>query len=427
MFSLIDKGGETKYVSVSSSQVVPQTSAVQFVLVIDDISQSEKQRLQIERSSRLDALGQLTGGIAHDFNNILTAILYSIVLAGRTDDPKLRAEHLKEAEKSVGRAQLQTSRLMTFAGKQPGLAESKSVAEVFRSFESLVRPILEANFEFAVNDVDADVSVLCDAPQLESTLMNLVLNSRDAMIAAGRGYKISLMARVVDAAPEVSLGQTDRSEMGGYVEISVADNGPGMDHETQRRAADPFFTTKEEGSGTGLGLAMAYSFSRQSNGFFQIYSELGVGTTVQLTLPRGASVGPQKAQPDEFDIHNGAGETILLVEDHASILKTTTMFLEDIGYVVVGALSSRDALEIARAGPDFDLLLTDVVMPGGINGFELARRVKEMRPSVAVVYFSGYTGFDSAEMGEVTAPLLQKPASPVELSQAIALAIQKAK
>jgi signal transduction histidine kinase len=262
VFSLMDSDGETKYVSVSSSQVVPRTAAIQFVLVIDDISQSEKQRLQIERSSRLDALGQLTGGIAHDFNNILTAILYSIVLAGRTDDPKLRAEHLKEAEKSVGRAKLQTSRLMTFAGRQPGLAETKSVAEVFRSFESLVRPILEASFEFAVDDVDADVSVLCDAPQLESTLMNLVLNSRDAMIAAGRGDKISLMARVVDAAPEVSLGQTDRSEMGGYVEISVADNGPGMDHETQRRAADPFFTTKEEGSGKCLKVSAVRAVAR---------------------------------------------------------------------------------------------------------------------------------------------------------------------
>lgn len=416
---------DPRYVRVSSAAVPNDEAGIHMVLIVDDVSLEERNRQVVERKGRLDALGQLTGGIAHDFNNLLTSLLYSIVLAGRTEDPEKRTESLREAEASVELARALTTRLMSFARKQPGMAEARPVERVFDDFQRFARPMLEENLEFITEIAKPGLSVYCDPVQLETALLNLVLNSRDAILRAGRGHRILLRARAVDVPAE----RTDTNAPDGsafrFVELSVSDNGPGMDPETRARATDPFFTTKGTNSGTGLGLSMVYGFARHSNGDLRIYSELGTGTTVQLVLPRGSAVGlDNRPQPDS-EIVLGTGQTILLVEDEPQILRAAAKLLNEIGYGVITATSGREALNLAEAGAEFDLLLTDVVMPGKIGGFELAASMRGMRPEVPVVYMSGYVGFTPSEMGAVAAPLLQKPAPAGELSRTLADALKE--
>ncbi|MEO0371776.1 MAG: ATP-binding protein [Pseudomonadota bacterium] len=419
-------GDGRRYVRVDNTDIEDKRSGIQTVLVIDDVSNEERNRQAIERKSRLDALGQLTGGIAHDFNNLLAAVLYAMELASRTEDGEKRGEYLETARASIEQGRALSNRLLSFARQQPGLASVKATDEVFADFLKLVRPMLEAQINMSFTVDDPGLRHYCDQTQLETALMNLVLNSRDAILRSGMGNRIELTARrtravtqeLEDRQPEGAQDGADPSSY-RYVEISVTDNGPGMDEETVARCTDPFFTTKDANSGTGLGLAIVYGFVRQSDGDLRIYSEQNVGTTVQIILPLGTEQGArEEAMPDE-EILRGNGETILVVEDEMQLLIMMTDMLEDLGYEVITARSGREALDIVESGDEFDLLLTDVVMPGSVGGFELARRVLAARPDMPVLYSSGYTGFTATEMGEVQAPLLQKPAPPAELSQLV--------
>lgn len=313
------------------------------------------------------------------------------------------------------------------------MALVKKTSDVLEEFEKLVRPMLEAQVEIDITVDEHDLRHFCDQTQLETALMSLVLNARDAILRSGKGSRIDIRARPVRALnkeldaqqAEAKADAPDGSSF-RYVEISVSDYGPGMDDETLARSTDPFFTTKDTNSGTGLGLAMVYGFVRQSDGDLRIYSELGVGTTVQLTVPRGSETGAREEAVPEEIIAPGGGQTLLVVEDEPQLLTMITDVLHDLGYRVVSARSGQDALALVEAGEQFDLLLTDVVMPGKVGGFELARRLRALRPTVPVIYTSGYTGFTASEMGEVRAPLLQKPTPPAELADAIFQALRNA-
>ena len=429
-------GGDRRYVRIDSVTLDEDDSNVSTVLVIDDVSDEERNRQVVERKSRLDALGQVTGGIAHDFNNLLGAMLYAIDLAGRSENADQRKKYLDTASTSVNRGRELTARLLAFARRQPGLVRTRLVSEIFAEFEKLVRPMIEAQIEVSLSVDDDRLQVSCDLVQLETALMNLVLNSRDAILRSGVGNAVNVRCRPatapnLDTVRENAVGTSAESQAGStlldetmFLEISVSDNGPGMDDETLKRATDPFFTTKDSNSGTGLGLAIVYGFARQSNGDLRIYSEEGRGTTVQMVLPSGGiaegAMTPEFAEPPA----KGAGETILLVEDELALRMMMSDVLEDLGYGVIGARNGEEALNLIDAGESFDLLLTDVVMPGSIGGFELARRVREQLPDMPVIYTSGYTGYTAEEMGIVKARLLQKPVSPTELAQAIAQEIR---
>ncbi|MEL7460065.1 MAG: PAS domain-containing protein [Pseudomonadota bacterium] len=426
----VQQGDERRYVRVDTAVIEEPDMDLQLVLVIDDVSNEERNRQVVERKNRLDALGQLTGGIAHDFNNILASQLYAVDLARKATDPQKRDAYLEIAANSIKRGRSLTTRLLAFARRQPGLATVKRTADALEEFSTLVRPMLEEQIEVEFNIEDDDLRHYCDPAQLETALMNLVLNCRDAILRSGSGSHIDVRARAVRSQPDDPIGQTDVLEQKKsgtsprFVEISVTDNGPGMDEETQARCTDPFFTTKETNSGTGLGLAMVYGFVRQSDGDLRIYSEEGVGTTVRMLLPRGTSEGAREAPMPEEAIEMGGGETLLVVEDELQLLVMISDVLTGLGYEVLSARSGQEALSLVESGEAFDLLLTDVVMPGTIGGFDLARRVREIRPEVPVIYTSGYTGFTATEMGAVQAPLLQKPAPPNELADAIKIALR---
>lgn len=423
-------GEEQRYVRIESARPETTEGAIHTVLVIDDISQEERNRQVVERKSRLDALGQLTGGIAHDFNNLLASLLYAVDLARRAKTEDKREGYLETAMSSLVRGRTLTSRLLAFARKQPGIASARKTSDVFDEFQMLVRPMLEAQIEIAFHVDEPGLRQYCDATQLETALMNLTLNARDAILRAGKGSKIDIRARPVrapnkdlDKRQETTGAETANAGSFRYVEISVMDNGPGMDKETLARCTDPFFTTKDSNSGTGLGLAMVYGFIRQSDGDLRIYSEEGVGTTVQMTLPRGSELGGREEPVAKEHPVRGDAQTILVVDDELPLLEGLADVLRELGYVVISARSGPEAMQLVEDGAGFDLLLTDVVMPGAFGGFELARRVREKHPDVPVIYTSGYTGFSAQEMGEVQAPMLQKPALPSELASAIANAL----
>lgn len=434
---------DPRYVRISSATLQPNdASNVRLVVVIDDVSEQEKNRQQVERASRLDALGQLTGGVAHDFNNLLATISYSMQLALIADTPEKRAKYIKTAMSSVDLGASLTKRLLAFAKKQPGVAEARLVSNVLEDFESLARPTIEEMIDLQIVNATEDLYVFCDAAQLENALLNLVINARDAILRSGKGSRILLQTRGVSeidedkvlrleddnshVASSVTGGAGDRVKSLRYVEFAISDDGPGMDEEVRRRALDPFFTTKETNSGTGLGLSMVYGFIQQSGGQLRIYSEKGHGTTIRLLLPRGVEDGDRETPMDIGAHPKGDGQTVLIVEDEEHLASMMGDVTASFGYRVLHASRGREALDILQSDQAVDCMLTDIVMPGGLGGFELAARARALRPDLPIIYMSGYTGFSHAQMGSVIAPMLAKPAAPGEVAAALSAALARA-
>lgn len=437
------RGEEPRFVRVATSNVTDEAPDVRAVIILDDVSEQERNRQQVERASRLDALGQLTGGIAHDFNNLLATIQYNLQLAQLKLDKTgetVADDYLDQALKSILRGANLTERLLSFAKRQPGRATSQSLQEIFKDFEALSKPTIEATIDYQLVSADEPLRVYCDQAQLENALLNLVLNSRDAIVSGGKGSIIRVQARGV---AEIDADLLTRKESPGtyiasrlhsehaksqdlpdnvayrYVEIAVTDDGPGMSDEVKARAIDPFFTTKGSNSGTGLGLSMVYGFIQQSGGELRIYSEEGHGTTVRLILPRGTSDGAREGVKRRKEVVPGGGQKILVVDDEPALLKSMVEIIEMLGYEAIGRKNAQEALLLLDGDESLDLMLTDIVMPGEHNGFELASKARDLRPDLPIVYMSGYTGYtgySENEMGDVRAELIAKPCAPNELS-----------
>lgn len=444
IFSMTKRGAdEIRYIRVSSAPDNTAEPAFKCVLILDDVSEQEKHRQQVERTSRLDALGQLTGGIAHDFNNLLATVQYALELA-QTENAANRQSYLETAKLSVDRGSELTKRLLAFAKQQPGLSASKDVDGIVDEFRRLATPLIEASVDVKYAIKEEDLWVYCDTAQLGNALLNLLLNARDAILRSGTGSKITVLVRGIN---ELDADLTLRREHPNtyiakglyaehskdhkradntafrYVEFAVTDNGPGMPEEVKRRAIDPFFTTKSTNSGTGLGLSMVYGFIQQANGELRIYSEPGQGTTVRLLLPRGTPFGEREEPLLRDKPAQGNGESILIVEDEISLAMLLDDLITSLGYVVETVSSGVAAMELLDSGDHFDLLITDIVIPGGMDGFKLAQSVRDKSPDMPLIYMSGYTGYTDTDMGAVVAPMLQKPCPPLELAQAIHTAL----
>jgi signal transduction histidine kinase/HAMP domain-containing protein len=427
-----------RYVRLTSNRVDDAESTVRMVLAIDDVSEAEQNRQQIERTARLDALGQLTGGIAHDFNNLLATIQYAIKLSSGGADPERREKYQKIALDSVERGAQLSSRLLTFAKRQPGMSRSHKIEDILSDFEELIAPTIESAITISLKVETPGMNVYCDRAQLENALLNLVLNARDAILSENKGDEITVAVRSVSELklsdrgrsadpnryPTNALEAELRAQEDGsldhsyrYIEFLVTDNGPGMTNEVKHRALDPFFTTKSTNSGTGLGLSMVYGFVQQSGGEMRVYSELGHGTTMQLLLPRGSDDN-EREEPVLRDIPvAGNGQRILVVEDEVYLREAMNDLIVGLGYEVQVASSGREAMKLIEDGLELDLLLTDIVMPGGIGGFDLAAGARKVHPQLPILYMSGYAAYTDREMGVVIAPLLQKPCSPLILAE----------
>ena len=362
--------------------------AVRMVGSMVDITERRQLEEQLRQAQRLEAVGQLTGGVAHDFNNLLTVIMGNAELLAdvHATDPGARNLATMIGNAAERGAEL-TRRLLAFARKQPLAPKATDINRLLTGMSALLRRTLGEQFDTAIVPAASLPLAQIDAPQLENAILNLCINARDAMPGGGtltlETADVELDADYAAANAEVTPGH--------YVMIAVTDSGVGMPADFVARAFEPFFTTKEVGKGTGLGLSMVYGFVKQSRGHVKIYSEVGVGTTVNLYLPRAVDAG-FVAEPDVAgdELPHGP-EKILLVEDDEPVRLHVAALLQRLGYTVVGARNGPEALHLLRQIPDFDLLFTDIVMPGGMNGVQLAAEAGQLRADLPVLFTSGYT------------------------------------
>ncbi|HEX7718553.1 MAG TPA: ATP-binding protein, partial [Woeseiaceae bacterium] len=374
----------------------------------------------LQQSQRMEAVGQLTGGVAHDFNNLLTVIIGNTeLLQEQLDDDDLAAMTEMIANAAHRGAEL-THRLLAFARRQPLEPRSLDLAELIASVDPLLRRTLGEHIDIKTTS-DKDLWLAsADPAQLESALLNLALNARDAMPGGGRltieTRNVNLRDDYVAQYPELNEGQ--------YVMLAVSDTGSGIPAEELQRVFEPFYTTKGAGKGTGLGLSMVYGFAKQSRGHVNIYSEVCQGTTVKLYLPRARKDEPViDAEPKAFA--GGGTETILVVEDDDLVRQYVHKLLKSLGYGVLTANNGNAALEVLESSPDIDLLFTDVVMPGGMSGRDLADEVQRRHPGIRVLYTSGYSENAIVHHGRLdpSVNLLSKPYRREDLAASVRKAL----
>ena len=360
----------------------------------------------LRQSQKMEAVGQLTGGVAHDFNNLLTIIIGNLGIAKR-GVVEARAERaLNNALVGAERAAQLTQRLLAFSRRQPLNPRVLDVNKLIVSISDLLARTLGENIELETIGSAGLWNVEADASELESTLLNLALNARDAMPEGGKLTIETSNAYLDDEYCRQHEGLT----AGQYVLVAVSDSGAGMSAETIDRAFEPFFTTKEAGKGTGLGLSQVYGFMKQSDGHVRIYSEPGEGTTIKLYLPRRYGDEAALSGDDDIGSERGRGETILIVEDDDGVRQYASEILRDLNYQVIEAKDSATALRLLDADKKFDLLLTDVVLPGK-NGRELATEVENRRPRTKVIFMTGYSRNAIVHHGRLDpgTELIQKP------------------
>ncbi len=371
---------------------------------------------QLAHAQRLDAVGQLTGGVAHDFNNLLTVISGNLQLleAELSDQPSLQ-EIIDSALRAVERGSYLTRRLLTFARRQPLQPRPVVPQPLMEELGSMLRRTLGESIVVQIDCAAGVPDLYADPNELDTALVNLALNARDAM---PRGGRLSISVR------EVNLENANQWKLpaGRYVAVAVSDTGTGMPPDVQAHAFEPFFTTKESSKGSGLGLSMVYGFATQSGGIITIDSRLGYGTRMELVLPAAAPGTKMVNDPRTDDTRHGeARETILVVEDETDVRTVASRFLSAVGYNVVAAANAREALDLLIEKPDVDLLFSDVVLGSGMDGIELAREVRRVRPDLPILLASGYPGSGDRrhEESEETFELLRKPYRREQLTGAI--------
>ena len=388
------------------------------VIALQDIT--EKRRAQealrateeqLRQTQRIEAVGQLAGGVAHDFNNLLTAISgYSQLALSRLDerpDPELQAD-IEQIAKSGERAACLTRQLLALSRRQTLQPTVFDLNDAVADTESLLGRLLGEHITIARTLDSSECSIQADHGQIEQVIMNLALNSRDAMQDGG-------VLRIETEVVRLSSGEALKrfqAPAGEYVVLRVADDGCGMDRKTQLRASEPFYTTKALGEGTGLGLATVYGIVAQSGGYIALDSKPGVGTTFEVLLPHVA-VSTVATKPAPAPARNGAGERILLVEDEDVVRDFTKLLLTRAGYEVTVASDGRQALQLSR-DHTFDLVITDMVMPQ-MSGKALAKRLGSERPGLPIVFISGYAHDVSGGNAEAVEGFLQKPFSAHDL------------
>jgi len=363
---------------------------------------------QLFHSQKMDAIGQLTGGIAHDFNNLLAIVIGNLDLLERqVKDNAPAVKRVQTALKASLRGADLTRRMLAFARQQELNPAAVDLDAAILNVLALASPALGPGIQVTTQLEPLVPKVFVDLPGLESALLNLIVNARDAMPQGGK-LTVTSEQKTLNADLRPGLSEL---QPGRYVCVSISDTGHGMPHDVVQRAFEPFFTTKPQGRGTGLGLAMVYGFFNQSGGTVSIYSELGYGTTVSFYLP--LPFEPNQPVPVAADDQQAfdQGGTVLIVDDEPDLLEIATECLGELGYIVLTAKDGASARQAIQGRKDIDLLLTDIVMPGGINGVELAQQAVAIHPGIKIIYCSGFPADALAEkiMPLADGPLLRKP------------------
>jgi len=381
-----------------------------------DAAHADRDRAEaaLRRAQKLEAVGQLTGGVAHDFNNLLTVVIGALDLMQRHPNDEARRDRMIEAALGAARrGERLTQQLLAFSRRQALKPEPVRVDEVLTEAEPLLRRAVGEAVSFVVAPNAPGAVVNVDPAQFEAAVMNLVVNARDATPAGGA-------IRVETRSVRLDAGQVEELEAGDYLCVAVHDTGSGMDQATAARVFEPFFTTKAPGRGTGLGLSQVYGFARQSGGTASIDSAPGKGASVHFYLPLSTDAAPLPETPvPAADGARGRNLWILLAEDDAQVGDLVEALLRDLGHEVSRTPDAAAALQVLKSGAAVDLLLTDLIMPGDMNGVDLAREAVRLRPGLPVILSSGYTGETLNAAEGAPWPLLRKPYGADQLARAI--------
>jgi signal transduction histidine kinase len=382
----------------------------------------------LRQAQKMEAIGQLTGGVAHDFNNLLTVIVGGLDMMIRKPDNVERVKRLAEAAMGAARRGEQlTQQLLAFSRRQMLRPQTLNPNRLLLDFRPMAERAAGGAIEL-VFDLDPALDpIRIDPAQFEASVLNLVVNARDAMEGSGGAARIELRSRNIrlDTAAVADKGVPP----GDYVEVSVTDTGSGIAPEMLARVFEPFFTTKEVGKGTGLGLSQVYGFTRSAGGYVTIESEVGTGTTFRLRIPRSADPAGDEAGTVQAPMiplrRAGEGETVLLVEDDEQVLGMAVESLEELRYSVVVARNAAEALDHLRGVGRIDILFSDVMMPGGMNGSQLAVEAQRLRPGLKVLLTSGYVAnLDEGQViGKGELPVLNKPYRRDELARSLRLVL----
>lgn len=417
---LINKNGREFYVADSAAPIRDESGKMHgVILVCRDVTREYQTRDALHRAQKMEAIGQLSGGIAHDFNNQLGVIIGHLDFLGEylQADYKPR-KWVDAAVKATMRCTDLTRQLLAFSHRMP---YQKSVLDINVSIKDMeamatrsLTPEVEVQYLLAEDLWLTEI----DLGEFQDAVLNLVINARDAINGAG---KLVIETTNIHLDEDYAELNPD-SNPGDYVQLMLSDTGSGMDKATQERAFEPFYTTKPKGKGTGLGLAMVYAFVKRFGGFIKIYSEPDIGTTIRICLPRSAASEPDTCvdQTREAELPEG-DETILIVDDEIDLLQLADLYLGSLGYHTLLAENAAQALEILSENKKIDLLFSDVVMPGGMNGYELAQLAQQKQSDLKVLLTSGFASRTIMESGlaRFSADLLNKPFRKAELAQRI--------
>lgn len=400
---------------------VPEIGSSLFYIIGRDLTEQHATEEALRQAQKMQAVGQLTGGLAHDFNNLLTGVMGNLELlqlrlaAGRIED----LDRFVLAAQGAGRrAAALTQRLLAFSRRQTLDPRPADVNRLVAGMEDLIRRTIGPANELEVVGAGGLWTANIDAGQLENAILNLCINARDAMPDGGR-----ITIETANKWLDDRAARSRDLEPGQYLSVCVTDTGTGMDAETARRAFDPFFTTKPIGQGTGLGLSMIYGFAQQSGGQVRIYSEPGRGTTVCVYLPRHIGETPDEAEEQRRIVAaEASGGTILVVDDEATVRHLIDEVLDEAGFTVINAADGAAGLKVLQSGAPVDLLITDVGLPGGMNGRQVADAARQLRPGLKVLFITGYA--ENAAVGnghlEHGMELLTKPFSIDALTSKVA-------
>lgn len=418
----VDSGNVTKPVEVAFS-ITRSKGDITVTCLIRDMSDRARLETQLLQSQKMDAIGKLTGGMAHDFNNLLGVIMGNLDLATLEMQENSEAyKRLEIAKKAAERGADLTQRMLAVARRQPLQPKPVDINITISEMADMLPRTLGPDIEMKYDAKEDIPNVLVDPSGLENAFLNLAINARDAMPNGGRFYITTDVLHLTEDSP---LAHQEDMHPGSYVQIAVTDTGEGMSPEIMDRVFEPFFTTKDREKGSGLGLAMIYGFTKQSGGSIQIYSELGVGTTIELFLPvshQEALVNPSRRESNaDQEITSKHSGKLLVVDDEYELLEVTVNYLQSMGFEVLAATDGKQALLTLEKNPDIEVLLTDIVMPGGLNGTELAEKAREQSPALKVLYMSGFpSGVIADKSGaDLDAPLISKPYSRQKLATAL--------
>lgn len=390
-----------------------------------DITEKKHLENQLRQSQKLSAIGQLTGGVAHDFNNLLGIILGNMDLLERNlTGNEEGLKRVKNTLNAATRGADLTKRLLAFSRMQHLNPTPTVLADCINNVVEMATRILGGNIEIICKLDPSIPSAMIDATELENALLNLAINARDAMPNGGTLVFTTKLLNLDENYLSVQAGEI---QPGTYAGISVTDTGEGMPPEIIEHVFEPFFTTKERGKGTGMGLAMVYGFIKQSGGVVRIYSEVHKGTTFSLYLPLANASDIKKEEGEELIAQQTFSGKALVVDDEMDLLEIASVYLNEMGFEILHATNGDRALEIIQQMPDIDLLVTDIIMPGGINGTELAKKARQLRPDMAVVLTSGFPAETLSDKSKnIEEILINKPYSRDLFASKISRAMQNA-